>query len=524
MSTPYNGFIGPSYHYLSKYAAVERTVGYYLVANEAPQEESKFKFEATPAPGNQAFCTLPVPAPFNQPNRALLELRGVAYGVNGDVAFSIDENGAFTNLGQIADDGLPASMVANGNGQIWIASGGLGYVIPKGGGAGSLIQVPLGNFLGASYSTFQDGYILSIVPNSNKFQISGSDDVPLGDATQWDASNVSVQAGQADNLRTIISSREYVRIMGHRRSQIYQDVGSQGIGAFPFVSYNETFIETGIAANFSLVDMGDSLIWIGEDSRGTRACWRDSAFQPQRISTFAIEQFWQKYACIDDAVAFPYIWNGHLFYRITFPSAYKSQNGVFTAATWEYDATVSALVQRPIWNELQHLGPLGTLIGRPELFHCYVYGKHLVGSGGSDGNPGAIYQLADAPWTDCGTDGTGAQVQKPMVRDRIAPHIFNSNHRIAIDRIEFELTKGAGLSGSPDVGVDPMLLLRISRDAGNTFGVEYNLPMGLIGEYQKLCFLNRCGSARDFVFWTRDNSPNGVSLISASVNVRECAS
>lgn len=522
MSQVFEKFVGVSYELQNGYASVERTVNWYLVANEEG-DESKFKLAFEPSPGNQPFCALPVPQPFNQPNRGLLELRGVAFGVNGNVAFSIDKNGAYTNLGTVANDKNPVSMVANGNGQIFIASAGLGYVIPQNGGAASLIQVTTADFLGAAYATFQDGYILVITPGSNQFQISGSQDVPLGDATLWDAGNVSIQAGQADFLRAIRSSREYLLLLGARRSQVYQDVGAQGIGAFPFVSYNETFIETGLAAVFSLAELGDSLIWIGEDERGVRACWRMPAFQPQRMSTFAIETRWQAYVSISDAVAFPYIWNGHLMYRVTFPSAIRLTSGQLVAATWELDITLSALLNKPCWIERQYNSPLG-LIGRPELFHCYAYGKHLVGSGGADGNPGAIYQMAGAPWTDRGVDANGAQVQQEVIRDRVAPHLWNKFQRRIYDSFELELARGVGLDGAPVVGVNPQVLLRWSNDGGKTFGPEFTLPAGLQGEYDLRVILRRLGSSRDRVFWVRCSDPVYWGIVTAMLDVRECSS
>jgi hypothetical protein len=510
MSQLFPGFVGPSYQLANQYAAIERTVGWTLTANESQREEKKYDLAFEPVPGNQQFCNLPVPPPFNQPNRGLIENRGVAYGVNGTAVFSISAAGVFTLIGTCANDGTPCSLVANGNGQIFVASAGQGYVIPANALANSLIPL-VGNagFLGASFATFQDGYGIVVTPASNQFQISGSDSVPLGDFTQWDGANVSVQAGQADYLQAVISSREYLRLLGARRSQIYYDAGSQGIGMFPFQSYNETFIETGIAAPFSLADLGNALIWVGQDQRGMTACWLDPAFQPQRVSTFAVEQIWQSYVNVADAVAFAYTWNGHLKYRITFPSAFESAvrfplgapAGAFTAATWEYDVTVSQLLGRHIWTEVQYHTGLGNLVGRPELFHCYAYGKHLVGSGGADGNPGAIYQMGyqgttqenpqillrwsndggktytpeqnmtlglagaytqrvywnrngyardrvywvrTALETECGTNYAGAQVQVPIVRDRICPHLWNNYKRRIYNRIEFELARGIG--------------------------------------------------------------------------------
>ena len=535
MSIPFQGFCAPSYFYTNKYAGVERCINWYCVPNEAA-EETKFKLALAPSPGNQAFGTLPVPPPFNQPCRGLIQVRDEVFGVNGNIVFGLDQNGNYRNIGTITNDGGPVSMVANGNAQVFIASAGSGFVIPPGGLPGTLISLGGGNApLGCTFATFQDGYILVINPNSNVFQISGTDTAPLGDATQWDPANVSVQAGQADLLQAIISSREYVRLLGKRRSQVYYNVGSQGIGSFPFQSWNETFIETGIAAPFSLVDMGDSLMWIGQDDRGIRSCWRDPAFSPQRVSNFAVEQQWQNYAKISDAVAFAYLWRGHLFYQITFPSAFPADpvSGFplgykprYISATWLYDATASTLLGRPVWTERSYQTAFGLPSGRSEQFHCFCYGKHLVGSVGIDGNPGAIYQYSDQTggFTDCGVDTTGAQRTGPIVRTRIAPHLFDSNKRLILNRLELEIVRGAGLDGSPVVGTDPQFYLRMSRDAGNTFGPELNASVGKIGNYVYRVYWNRLGYARDMVSRVTYSDPTDMMLIGAEIDVFECGS
>ncbi len=459
MSIPFAGFVGPSYQLTNEYAGVERTVNFFLEVNEAKREEQKFDFQLCPSPGNAAFSPLPVPAPFNQPNRGLLEYQGVAYGVNGTIVFKIDMGGNFYQIGPpIANDNNPVSMVANGSGQIGIASADLLYVIAV--GSGTLTGPIVGGFLGASMLAFQDGYVLAAIPGTNQFQWSGNDTTPVGDMTLWDAANVVFLDGQADLLAAIISSREYVRLLGTRRSQVYIDSGTNPNQ--PFVSYNETFIETGIVAPFSLADSGSSLVWLGQDQRGQHTCWEDAQFQPRRISTFAVEDQWGKYPRIDDAIGFWYIWNGHLTYRITFPTADK---------TWEYDKTVSELTQRPIWTERNFTDWQGNQHARPELFHCFCYFKHLVGSSGSDGNPGAIYQMSEAP--------------------------------------------AAGVPRG-----NPQASLRWSNDAGQTWGAIHNLPLGQIGQTTQRVYMTRTGYARDRVFWLRESDPQNVDCAANGAGVQ----
>jgi hypothetical protein len=454
LSVPFPGFCGASYQLANRYAAIERCINWYPETIQS-QDERKAKTILQPSPGNAPFSNFAnsVGAVVGR-NRALLEYRGQVFAVNGINVVEIDANGKMYGLGVVAiDDGNPCPMVANANDQIFIASAGIGYVLQVGVIPGTSVLSPIAiqqgsapatDFFGASSATFQDGYILVVTPGSNKFQISGDDNTPVGAMQVWNALKVNVLAGQADNLRAIISSREYVRLFGARRSQVYQNVGAAGIGGFPFQSYNETFIETGIAAVFSLCDVGGPLFWIGEDARGQRAAWLDRSFSPERVSNYAVEWQWQKYLTVADAWAFPLIWNGHLIIQITFPTADK---------TWWYDITEKA------WSERTYRDYAGVFHARSERTHCFAFGQHLVGSYGTDGNPGAIYQYS-------------SNVTPPPT--------------------------------------DPTVELRWSNDGGGTFGFEYSLDTGAIGQHSKRVYLNNCGYGRDRVFWLRSSELGDV--------------
>lgn len=524
---PIPGFVGASYYFEDDvYSAVERTQNWFLSIN---QETGVMSLEPTPA--NAPFSPLPVPAPFNQPNRGMVSLRGRAMGVNGNVAFAIDNTGTYTNLGAVKADTAPARFSANGNNQLTIASAGKLYVVPPNGQAGSLISLENNpDCLGAIDTTAQDGYNINIVPDSNKFQISGNQTSPVGDSTVYDQANVSVQAGQSDNLRAVISWREFLRVFGYRRTQVLDNVGNTGIGGFPFVSYNQTFIETGIAATASLCNMGNSLMWLGEEDRGRRSCWRDFSQNPQPASTLAIENIWSKYGRIDDAYSFPVIFKGHLWYVTTFPSAVLNNppGGFFTTPsytgrTWVYDATMSDLLKKSIWFEMAYHNAMGFDVQRAEAGYCFAYGKHLVGSNGVDGNPGAVYEWTNAVFQDCGVSMTGAQTLQPHIPMRIVPHISASRHRIKINRIEFAMKQGVGLDGGVP-GSTPYLYMQISRDGGKTYGVEHIMNLGKIGHYDALTYMNKLGAARNWVFKIYGGDPVYYGCQGASIDAVEMAS
>ena len=375
-------------------------------------------------------------------------------------------------------------------------------------------------FLGASSITFQDGYILVVTPNSNQFQISGNNEIPVGDANLWDAANVSIQLGQADYLSAIISNQEYVYLIGNRRSQIYNNVGANGIGGFPFQTYNDTFLEMGSPSPFTICPIGniasEVIAGVSQSNNGSYQAFAFEGLHVTRISNFAVEQAWSKYPRVDDAVAFSYQWKGHLMWQVSFPSA---NDGL--GATWVYDRTVSTMLGRPCWHERTYTDFQGNSRMRSEQSHCFAFGKHLVGSTGVDGNPGVTYQYADRPYCDQGVNSQGVSGNRAMVRQRVCPHIWESNKWMIFDRIEFSMAYGQGLDGDiAALGANPVLLLSWSNDGGQTFGTEYEIPVGKMGQFSLRVLMNRTGKARDRVFKVVCSDPIYWEFNSANLDVR----
>jgi hypothetical protein len=95
--------------------------------------------------------------------------------------------------------------------------------------------------------------------------------------------------------------------------------------------------------------------------------------------------------------------------------------------------------------------------------------------------------------------------------------LFDLNQWVYISRFELIMQAGNGLSTGQ--GSDPVVLLRISRDGGQTWGTELQMGTGKIGEYRARAFVNRLGRSRNTVFELSSSDPVFNSWISASVNV-----
>ena len=104
----------------------------------------------------------------------------------------------------------------------------------------------------------------------------------------------------------------------------------------------------------------------------------------------------------------------------------------------------------------------------------------------------------------------------------------------------FSITGGTlppGLSLNPSTGVisgtpvnygsgspTPMLTVQFSRDGGNTWGVQYPIAVGKIGEFFKLVYLNRPGYARDFVVRVIWSDCTYFSIVNAYLDLIELGS
>ena len=98
-------------------------------------------------------------------------------------------------------------------------------------------------------------------------------------------------------------------------------------------------------------------------------------------------------------------------------------------------------------------------------------------------------------------------------RLRRAPHVNNEHARVFFKKFELDLERGQGLATGQ--GSDPMVLLRVSRDGGQTWGEEQRMSAGALGAYTQRVIARRLGQARDTVFEVTVSDPIAWSLVGA---------
>ena len=220
----------------------------------------------------------------------------------------------------------PVSMVDNGR-QIFIATNPNGYIFDL--DTNSFAQIGDPDFPGAVTVGYVDGYFVFNEPNSARVWVTA-----LYDGTSIDPLSFASAEASPDNVVSLIVDHKEIWIFGNNSTEVWYDAGQPD---FPLAPIQGAFLETGCAAPYSVAKMDNSVFWLAADARGYGMVLRARGYQPERISTHAIEYAIQSYETISDAIAYTYQQDGHLFYVLTFPTA---------DVTWVYDASTKMWHQR----------------------------------------------------------------------------------------------------------------------------------------------------------------------------------
>lgn len=465
-------FIGPAYSARSLNASAQRAVNCYLEAGADSAHNALYG-----TPGTVLRASIGV-----GPVRGGVTAGGKAWFVSGVEVYRLDSNYTTTLCGTfpygptyVAD--FPVSMAANDT-QVMIVDGVGGYIVDMSTSVMTKISdVDFPN--GVTQVTFQDGFFIVAGDGTGQFYCN---ETP-GDGTVWNGLDFASAEGSPDNTVGIISSHRELWLVGSDSAEIWINSGNAD---FPFERSGNAFIEHGCAAPFSLCKLDNTVFWLGSDSLGNGTVWRANGYTPQRISTHAIEYAIGRYSRIDDAYAFTYQEEGHLFYVLTFPSGNQ---------TWAYDAATNEWHERALFDEES-----GELIRWRPSCHVFCYGKHLVG----DFEDGNIYSFELDVYTDNGA---------PIKRIRTAMTISTQQLRQFFSMLQVIMETGLGDSTIPD----PKLMLRYSNDNGYSWSEERTCSLGKVGEYSTRAMFRRLGSGRNRVWEISMTDPCKWAVIGALI-------
>lgn len=273
--------------------------------------------------------------------------------VCGNTLTSITQNGVQTVLGTIKSVVGAVSIIDNGT-QYFLSDGVNAYVYAS--GALTVINTLPPN---PGITTYQDNLGLVAIRGTNQFYQSN-----IGDLSTWDALSFSSADSEPSPIMAIISLFRQVWVFKQQSVEIWNNAGLNG---FAFQRMEGAYLEIGCISPYSVCQVGDRLIWLGQDDQGQGVIYITNGYAGQRISTHPVEYAMRSYGKISDAVAYSYQQAGHLFYVISFPTG---------NATWVYDRTTG------FWHERgEYIN--GSYRMHDSSGHALFNGLNLVGSASS---------------------------------------------------------------------------------------------------------------------------------------------
>lgn len=475
------GFVGPAYEAPSIYQDAQELINWYCEIDELKPPGSRGAIALYPCPGLRIVASTPVVG----------EVRGfwvqpggqVLYAVVANNLYKIGANFIGPIVGTLGTRSGPVSITDNGA-ALFLADGIARYAYVWGTNTFSILTD--GPFTAAGRVDTVDNYVVYNNPRTNEW---GCTDLK---ATTSNALNFAFKDSSPDNLVSLIVNRREVFLLGERTTEVWTDVGTF---PFPFGRVPGTTSQHGCLAAASVARLGDSFAWLGQDTRGQSMVWRMVGYEPQRISTHAVENDIQSFAVQSDAIAYSYQQEGHEFYVLTFPTADR---------TWCYDLTTG------LWHKRASRD--GNNVLHRHWSNCAAaFNDDIVVGDYLNGN---LYVLDRTKFDDDQTVTTPV----PVPRIRRCPHLLEEGlERQFFHDFQIQFQPGVGLQTGQ--GSDPQAMLRWSDDGGSTWSREHWKTIGKVGNYKNRCrWPGPLGAARDRIYEVTVTDPVNAVVVSANSN------
>ncbi len=474
------GFIGPSYTLQSVNVDCQRCVNLYPEVNALGTGKERETASLVPTPGLRLLTTLGA-----SPTRGSWSAaNGELFWVAGNKFYRISSTWVATELGTLNSSTGPVSMADNGL-QVFIVDGADGYTWDIGTNTFAVVSDP--DFYPADQVTLLDGYFAFNKKGTTQFFYSGLNDVT------FDPLDIQSAEASADNIVGIRAANQNLFLFGSKTVEVFYNAGdSDNV----FSRIQGAVVDVGCSAPFTIQKIVGSLYWVGGDANGTGIVYRMNGYQPQVISTPAIETVIRSLSEADLALATAYTYQegGHLFYCLNLPT---------TNSTWCFDASTN------FWHERTYLN-LWSLERHRAQNQAVAHGEIVVG----DYQNGKIYALDSSKYTDDGDS---------IARIRAAPHLTKNLKLMRHCSFQLDMETGVGLDGAIGLGngVNPRAIIRWSDDGGHSWSNEHFAEIGKIGKFKTRVIWRRLGMARDRVYEVKITDPVKVVLIGAELEIEE---
>lgn len=303
----------------------------------------------------------------------------------------------------------------------------------------------------------------------------------------------------ADNVTAFAKAGDFLIAFGSKSLQVYSQTtstGAQGYTSMEFSSANRNIRDIGTKNPSTVVELDGQVVWLGSGSRGERTVWSTSGGTPVRISTNAIERELQG-SSYEDAYAFGYVGNGHQFYVLTFPSLHRTFCFDFSTKQWHGRST-----RNPDGRDVEWWARYSADIGGETA----VAGKGV-----------SVFAVLDRNKFD-------NYLGEPVIKRRTAPILLDDYSPFMLNDVQLMWNTGTSTDYDDSQGArEPVVMLDVSTDGGNTFGSERWATGGKVGQYGHRSVWYGIGMGTLFVLRFTISDRVNVVITGAKVSFTRCS-
>lgn len=469
-----------------KYLALnsQRSINWYLVPS-TQAEMSKAQKSMFPTPGLSLFTQVG-----GRYHRGAFVARSV--GLSDRCFFVVDQtlyelglDTSITNRGSIS--GIPFGsdgirFAVNGNNHMFVGHAMAGYDFDL--ITNTLVQITDPDFPGAETAAYMDGYL--IVSKNGRVYFNEV----LNDFTSWSGTDVLTPTFKADGVVAVGVLKEELATLGGETIEFYLNDGTS-----PFSRRSGSTSLQGLAARNTLAVFNDGYIFVGKSDRGQYAVYTlGYDYSINQLSDLSKTWFIND---IKDSVEnmSAYITNtkdGHIWYHLHIPGK---------------DTTLVYDVMTKQWFERQSRKPFRGSDG------SYLYGpfrgKYYVNFNGLnlffDAYTGKIFKEDFTVLTEDG---------ETILRERVSKTFEQERRLISTSDLQIDYNAGEAATAIGQ-GIEPILMIRVSKDGGKIFSPAREIKLGELGKYIQRAKINRLGSGRAWVLKLILSDPVDLMIMNA---------
>lgn len=460
----------------SKVAGIAGCVNCYV---EPVKNEGRTQIAIYPFPGKTRFATIG-----GGSVRGQLDFAGYHAAIVGTRLYTIDSLGVATDRGEV--EGADRVDVDYNGAQLFIAGLIKSYYYDA--GAETFAEVADADFRGASSCCSLNGFTLTSVPNSDRFQWFA-----LRDASSVNGLDFATGESNGDiNVALRVANKD-LHIFGEKTTEFFYHSGNPNQ---QFESKGVPPLEIGCLARDSVVLMDTGFNWVGRDGKsgGIGVYRMAGGYTAKKISSPAVDRFLEEFPqdSVDEIHAYGVQFHAHQFYCLHLPGVVSLY---YDQATNEWGYLKSGTYAL-------NADPTG---GHDSVTFAVNGGKRIVGA--SDGH---LYELDASSNTDSG---------EPLVREIICSQISaGSDHGAILHRFGIDCEVGVGVGAQ-----DPQIMAALSKDGGHNWKTLTPRSLGQAGRYKTDVFWTRQGQFDDLIAKMRVTDDVFFGAFSAYADVEPLA-